>query len=966
MPPREAAISTMTRLPISILLLLALLLQLPVAGLADSGDDAESAAWRRTLERIAPGVVAIKVDATRAFDTEWNESTQATGFVVDARAGLILTNRHVVSAGPVRAEALFINQEEVELTPVYRDPVHDFGFFRYDPAKLRYITPVEIALAPERARLGREIRVVGNDAGEQLSILSGTIARLRRPAPDYGRGNYNDFNTFYLQAASSTSGGSSGSPVIDIEGRAVALNAGGSQAAASSFFLPLDRITRALELVRAGRPVSRGHLSAIFTQQPFDELRRLGLSDATEAAVRRRFPEQTGLLVVNQVIPGGSADGVLQVGDILVKVQGDYVAEFVPLEAILDEAVGRKLAVTVERNGVALELAIGVQDLHASAPAEYLEAGDAVLHPLSLQMARHFNRPAAGVYVANPGYMLANAGVPRAAVITAIDDQPVASLDQLEAVLATLADQQQAVVRFHVLEDPGTGKLRVMRMDRRWFPARRCRRDDASGIWPCRTLAEGPQPAAREVRSTRFAEQSSERIRRLAASLVMVSFDMPYTISGVAERHYYGTGLVVDAARGFVVVDRNTVPEAMGDVHITFGGNLDVPGRVAWVHPTHNLALVAYDPAAIGDTPVREARLASRVPAAGDAVQVVGLRRDFSLVFRNTEVASVEALRYPLSRTIRFRESNLETLELVNGPRDIDGVILDKRGDVAALWSTFAVQGAGSEAVQQNRGVPVDLVREMLGLAREGRALHSLEAEWGQVTLASARELGLGEEWVRRLQDHDRTRPQVLSVQRTVAGTPAAALLQPGDLLLAIDGQPVTRLREVELAAQKGQVSLLLLRDGREQAVELPTVALDGNGVRRALMWGGALLQAPYRDMAAQRAVEPYGVYVAFFAYGSPASRYGLLAGRRITEVDGRPVADLDAFIAAVRDKPDRASVRLTTVTWNGFTEVLTPKIDAVYWPAYEVRWEAPDCAPGSSTASPCAATAGWQSRPLD
>ena len=51
-----------------------------------------------------PSVVSIQVDGTRAFDTEWNESSQATGFVVDAERGLILTNRHVVTAGPVRAE----------------------------------------------------------------------------------------------------------------------------------------------------------------------------------------------------------------------------------------------------------------------------------------------------------------------------------------------------------------------------------------------------------------------------------------------------------------------------------------------------------------------------------------------------------------------------------------------------------------------------------------------------------------------------------------------------------------------------------------------------------------------------------------------------------------------------------------------------------------------------------------------
>jgi len=139
----------------------------------------EPPAWRRTLERISTGVVSIKVDSTRAFDTGWNQTSQATGFVVDAEHGLILTNRHVVTPGPVRAEALFLNQEEVDLAPVYRDPVHDFGFYRYDPADLKYIRPATLPLAPEAVEIGREIRVIGNDAGEQVSILSGAIARLR-------------------------------------------------------------------------------------------------------------------------------------------------------------------------------------------------------------------------------------------------------------------------------------------------------------------------------------------------------------------------------------------------------------------------------------------------------------------------------------------------------------------------------------------------------------------------------------------------------------------------------------------------------------------------------------------------------------------------------------------------------------------------------------------------------------------
>src|ERR1700733_3378321 len=72
----------------------------------------DSPEWQATIENVIKSVVSIHFCQTCSFDTDLSMSSQATGFVVDAERGYIMTNRHVVCSGPFWGYCLFENHEE--------------------------------------------------------------------------------------------------------------------------------------------------------------------------------------------------------------------------------------------------------------------------------------------------------------------------------------------------------------------------------------------------------------------------------------------------------------------------------------------------------------------------------------------------------------------------------------------------------------------------------------------------------------------------------------------------------------------------------------------------------------------------------------------------------------------------------------------------------------------------------------
>ncbi len=219
-----------------------------------------------------------------------------------------------------------------------------------------------------------------------------------------------------------------------------------------------------------------------------------------------------------------------------------------------------------------------------------------------------------------------------------------------------------------------------------------------------------------------------------------------------------------------------------------------------------------------------------------------------------------------------------------------------------------------------------------------GSPLYTLDVEFSPMPLTEARRQGLPDAWAAKLTAQNPERRQVLTVARITGGAASGRVLRQGDIVLAVGGKTVTAFRDVERAvAGRAEADVTIWRGQKEQTLQVPTTALSGSDINRIVLWAGAVLHAPHRAMSAQRGMLPQGVYVAFFNYGSPATRYRLLPGRRIVEVDGQPTPDLDAFLKVVAGRPDRSSLRLRTVSWNNVPEVITLKLDRQYWPTAEI-----------------------------
>ena len=157
--------------------------------------------------------------------------------------------------------------------------------------------------------------------------------------------------------------------------------------------------------------------------------------------MRKQFPEETNMLVAEIVLPQGPSDKKIEEGDVLIKVNGELITQFIRLDDIMDSNVGNTIKLHLQRGGEDVEVEIEVGDLHKITPDRFVSVAGASFHDLSYQQARLYAVAVQGVYVCESAGSFRFDNTDNGWIVQTVDHKKVPDLDTFIEVMKAIPCQ---------------------------------------------------------------------------------------------------------------------------------------------------------------------------------------------------------------------------------------------------------------------------------------------------------------------------------------------------------------------------------------------------------------------------------------------------------------------------------------------------------------------------------------------
>ena len=264
-----------------------------------------------------------------------------SGFIISPD-GYILTNNHVVAD----ADEIIVrlsDRSEMKAKLVGTDPRSDVALLKIDGKNL----PVLKLGKSQDLKAGQWVVAIGSPFGFDHTVTQGIISAIGRSLP-------NESYVPFIQTDVPINPGNSGGPLFNLTGEVVGINSqiytrsGGFMGV--SFAIPIDVAMDVANQLKAGGKVSRGWLGVVIQEVNKDLAESFGLD------------KPAGALVAQVLDDGPAAKGGLQVGDVILSMNGQPIVMSADLPHLVGALkAGSKATLEVVRDGKrkTLDLTVG-------------------------------------------------------------------------------------------------------------------------------------------------------------------------------------------------------------------------------------------------------------------------------------------------------------------------------------------------------------------------------------------------------------------------------------------------------------------------------------------------------------------------------------------------------------------------------------------------------------------------------
>ncbi|MDG9783329.1 DegQ family serine endoprotease [Pseudomonas otitidis] len=263
-----------------------------------------------------------------------------SGFII-SKDGYILTNNHVVAD----ADEIIVrlsDRSELEAKLIGADARTDVALLKVEGKDL----PIVKLGKSDALKVGSWVLAIGSPFGFDHSVTAGIVSAKGRSLP-------NESYVPFIQTDVAINPGNSGGPLFNLDGEVVGINSqiftrsGGFMGL--SFAIPIDVAMSVADQLKANGKVNRGWLGVVIQEVNKDLAESFGLD------------KPAGALVAQVLENGPAAKGGLQVGDVILSMNGQPIVMSADLPHLVGGLKpGTKIDLGIVRDGNRKNLSLSI------------------------------------------------------------------------------------------------------------------------------------------------------------------------------------------------------------------------------------------------------------------------------------------------------------------------------------------------------------------------------------------------------------------------------------------------------------------------------------------------------------------------------------------------------------------------------------------------------------------------------